>query len=189
MRKFSVAVMLVAMTLLLAACKSGSKSNEQPGDIAVYQVDDVLANGEELVGHESEVEGICTHICAHGARKIFLMGSNDDNTLRIESAGDIGAFDQGCVNNKVLVKGTLEESRIDEAYLKEWEESELAKTAEQHGSGDAGCDTEKKARGESGNSALQRIDDFRNRIAAEKEKSGKEYLSFYHLAATGYEVL
>ena len=189
MRKFSAAMMLVVLTLIIVSCKSGNKSTVQPSEVAVYQVDDVLANGDELVGQEIEVEGLCTHICAHGARKIFLMGSNDDNTLRVESGGDIGAFDQSCVNNKVLVKGTLEESRIDEAYLKEWEESELAKTAEQHGNGDAGCDTEKKARGESGNSALQRIDDFRSRIAAEKEKSGKEYLSFYHLAATGYEVL
>ena len=157
-------------------------------EITVYQIDDVLANGDDLVGQAVELEGVCTHICKHGGRKIFLMGSDDNNTIRIES-GDLGPFDQKCVNSLVRVQGTLVESRIDEAYLKAWEERELAKTVEQHGDGEAGCSTEKKARGETGNSTLERIEGFRNRIAAEKEKSGKEYLSFYHIEATGYEIL
>ena len=115
------------------------------------------------------------------------MGSDDNNTIRIES-GDLGAFDQKCVNSVVRVKGTLVESRIDEAYLKNWEDTEKAKTAEKHGEDEGGCSTEKKARGETGNSTLERIESFRNRILAQKEKTGKDYLSFYHIDATNYEI-
>ena len=73
--------------------------------------------------------------------------------------------------------------------MKAWEERELAKTDEKHGEGEAGCSTEKKARGETGNSALERIEGFRNRIAAEKDKSGKDYLSVYHINAESYEII
>lgn len=190
MKKITFIAMMLSVSFMLFSCKSGNKTNEETAEVPVevFQVDDVLANGGELIGKEVELEGVCTHICKHGGRKIFLMGSDDNNTIRIES-GDLGAFDQNCVNSVVRVKGTLVESRIDEAYLKAWEERELAKTAEQHGDGEAGCSTEKKARGETGNTALDRIEGFRNRISAEKEKSGKEYLSFYHIDATNYEIL
>ncbi len=191
MKKFSIIAMMLAVSLMVFSCKSGNKTNNETTTTpveTVYQVDDVLANGDALIGEEVELEGVCTHICKHGGRKIFLMGSDDANTIRIES-GDLGAFDQKCVNSIVRVKGKLVESRIDEAYLKAWEDKEKAKTAEKHGEGEAGCSTEKKARGENGNTALERIEGFRNRIKAEQEKSGKDYLSFYHIEATGYEIL
>lgn len=191
MKRISFIAMMLSLCFIAFSCKSGNKSNETanaPQEVGVYQIDDVLADGDNLIGQEVEVEGVCTHICKHGGRKIFLMGSDDNNTIRIES-GDLGAFDQKCVNSLVRVKGKLVESRIDEAYLKAWEERELAKTAEKHGEGEAGCSTEKKARGETGNSALERIEGFRNRIAAEKDKSGKDYLSFYHINAESYEII
>ena len=192
MRRISFIAMMLSVCFIAFSCKSGNKSANVSTDVtpevAVYQVDDLLADGDNLIGEEIEVEGVCTHICKHGGRKIFLMGSDDNNTIRIES-GDLGAFDQKCVNSLVRVKGKLVESRIDEAYLKAWEEKELAKTAEKHGDGEAGCSTEKKARGETGNSVLERIEGFRNRIAAEKAKSGKDYLSFYHIDAESYEII
>ena len=192
MRKMTFIAMMLGIGFIAFSCKSGNKAANveanAPAEVTVYQIDDVLANGDELIGQEVELEGVCTHICKHGGRKIFLMGSDDNNTIRIES-GELGAFDQKCVNSLVHVKGKLVESRIDEAYLKTWEEEELAKTAEQHGDGEAGCDTEKKARGETGNSALERIESFRNRINAQKEKNGKDYLSFYHIEAQSYEIL
>ena len=189
MKKISFVAMVLSICFLAFSCKSGNKNvSETPVEVTVYQVDNLLADGDSLIDQVVEVEGVCTHICQHSGRKIFLMGSNDDNTIRIES-GELGAFDQNCVNNIVRVKGKLIESRIDEAYLKSWEESELAKTAEQHGDGEEGCSTEKKARGETGNSTLERIESFRNRIEAEKEKSGKDYLSFYHIDAESYEII
>ena len=92
------------------------------------------------------------------------------------------------MNNNVTVKGILKEERIDEAYLVDWENRVKANTQEHHGDGEGGCDTEKNARGETANTAEGRIADFRAKIAAEKEATGKEYLSFYHVVATSYEI-
>mgnify|MGYP003550070135 CR=1 FL=1 len=91
--------------------------------------------------------------------------------------------------NMEEIKGILREERVDEAYLQRWEASVAASTAEQHGDGEAGCDTEKAARGETGNTVEERIADFRQKIAARKEATGKDYLSFYFVEALAYEVV
>lgn len=186
--------LILATALLMVAC-GGNTSNKSKGEEAQAEVaatamdiDALLASAENLVGQEVDIEGICTHICSHGGRKIFLMGSDDTKTIRIES-GKFGAFDQKCVNSIVKVKGMLKEERIDEAYLKHWEELEAANAAEEHGDGEGGCSTEKAARGETGNTVEERIAGFRARIAERKEATGKEYLSFYFVEATAYEVL
>lgn len=152
---------------------------------ATLNIDDLLANGETLVGEEVEIDGVCSHLCAHGARKMFLMG--DTQTLRIES-GELGKFSQECINSIVKVKGVVKEDRVDEAYLQNWE-SQLAKQVkETHGEDANGCSTEKSARQEVGNTPEERIANFRTRIAERTEKEGKAYLSFYHVVATSYEI-
>lgn len=153
----------------------------------VYNIDKLLTDAESLTDKEIVMEGICTHICKHGGRKIFLMGSDDTKTIRIES-GKVGKFDQSCVNSIVNVTGILREERIDETYLINWENRLKTKSEEQHGEGEAGCDTEKKARGESASTDDKRIADFRTKIATRKAQSGKEYLSFYYVEATKYTV-
>ena len=80
------------------------------------EVDSLLANADSLAEKNITVQGICTHTCKHGAKKIFLMGSDDTQTIRFE-AGELGQFSHDCVNRIVEVNGILKEQRIDENYL------------------------------------------------------------------------
>lgn len=180
--------LLILATVALFAISCGGNRAKSVTAEAVVEVETLLASATEYVDKIIEVEGICTHICQHGARKIFLMGSDETKTIRIES-GDLGAFDQKCQNSIVKVIGTLCEERIDEAYLQNWEAAVAANSAEQHGDGESGCETEKKSRGETGSTTAERIADFRAKIAARKAAEGKEYLSFYYVVAQAYEVL
>lgn len=154
---------------------------------AALEIDELLASADSLAGKTVTIEGVCTHTCRHGARKIFLMGSDDTQTVRVES-GELGSFDPQCVNRIVRVTGTLDEQRVDEAYLAAWEEQTKAQTGERHGTTEAGCDAEKAARQETGATVAERIADFRAKIAARKAAEGKDYLSFYYVAATSYEI-
>ena len=151
------------------------------------EVDSLLSDADALVGKEVTIEGVCTHTCKHGATKIFLMGSDDTQTIRVE-AGKLGSFSSKCVNAIVRVKGILKEQRVDEAYLQNWEAQLKAQAQEKHGDSEAGCDSEMKARGEKANTAEGRIADFRKKIAARKIKTGKDYLSFYYMEANSYEI-
>ena len=154
---------------------------------AALEIDELLASADSLAGKTVTIEGVCTHTCRHGARKIFLMGSDDTQTVRVES-GELGSFDPQCVNRIVRVTGTLDEQRVDEAYLAAWEEQTKAQTGERHGTTEAGCDAEKAARQETGATVAERIADFRAKIAARKAAEGKDYLSFSYVTATSYEI-
>lgn len=183
------AILGFAFTVTSCSNKSHSQSSdkETATTTSALEVDNLLAGAENNVDKEITVEGVCTHICKHGGRKIFLMGSDDTQTIRIEG-GQVGKFDQKCVNSIVAVTGTLKEQRIDEAYLQNWESTLKAKAEEKHGEGEAGCSTEKKARGETANSPEARIADFRSKIEKRKADTGKDYLSFYYVEAASYEI-
>lgn len=176
----------------MQSCKSGSKSastTQATTNTQLLQVDDMLKNAGQLTGQTVEIEGICTHICAHGGGKKFLMGSDDTHTIRIEAGSKIGKFKPETVNSVVRIKGKLVEERIDEAYLTQWEEKVKAQTAEKHGDSEAGCSSEQKARGEAvAHSTSERINNFRKRIAERQAKEGKDYLSFYHIDAESYTI-
>lgn len=189
-----VPMLLFAVTANFVACTShsGQKAESALSENAgqFLTVDDVLIQNGVKPGDRVKLEGVCTHICSHGGRKIFLMGSDDTQTIRIEATTEIGKFGQNTVNNIVRVEGKLVEDRIDENYLTAWEERLRQQTEEKHGkAGENGCSSEQKARGENQVSTpQQRIDNFRTRIAKRHEKEGKDYLSFYHIEATSYEV-
>ena len=191
-KKLTIAIPIMAMTFIGTSCgnkqqKSASEATTEQSASSALEIDSLLANAESLAGQEVTIEGVCTHTCKHGAKKIFLMGSDDTQVIRVE-AGTLGTFDPKCVNSIVRVTGTLKEQRIDEAYLQNWEAQLKAQAAEKHGTGEAGCDSEKKARGETANSPEARIADFRAKIADRKAETGKEYLSFYFMEADSYEV-
>ena len=61
---------------------------EQSG---AMEIDSLLANAETLADQAVTIEGVCTHACKHGATKIFLMGSDDTQMIRVE-AGKLGLF-------------------------------------------------------------------------------------------------
>ena len=179
-KRLNIAIALLAVALIGTSCgnkqqKSSSDTTTEQATSSALEIDSLLANAESLAGQEVTIEGVCTHTCKHGARKIFLMGSDDTQVIRVE-AGTLGAFDPKCVNSIVRVTGTLKEQRIDEAYLQNWEAQLKAQAAEKHGDGEAGFVSEKKAREETA------------KIADRKANSGKEYLSFYFMEANSYEV-
>ena len=184
--------LLLGMTLGLASCGDNSNKNKEQASAeevtpAALEVDQVLADPDSLVGDTIKVEGICTHICKHGGGKIFLMGSDDTKTLRVEAGESIGSFPQETVNSIVRVTGVLVEDRIDEDYLTQWE-ARIADQAKET-QGKSGCAADMKANAEAeANSVRERIANFRSRIAERTEKEGKPYVSLYHMEGLSYEI-
>ena len=113
-KKLSIAIALLAVAVIGTSCgnkqqKSSSDTTTEQTTSSALEIDSLLANAENLAGKEVTIEGVCTHTCKHGAKKIFLMGSDDTQVIRVE-AGTLGAFDPKCVNSIVRVTGTLKEN-------------------------------------------------------------------------------
>ena len=119
--------------LFLASCAKTTEKAE-----TIYTIDEVYAQADSLLGDTILFQGVCTHLCKHGGRKAFLMGSDESRILRVEGA-KMGNFDAACINNIVRVKGVLH------AFEVQPEPVVSDNPAEQHGTDGNGCETEKKA--------------------------------------------
>lgn len=185
-------LLLLAFISLMAfsSCTGNKKTADTDVEQTTLSIDDLLAVAEQEIDKVVEVEGVCTHICSHGGKKLFLMGSDDSKTIRVESSDALGAFKPECANAMILVKGKLKEERIDEAYLMKLENELAEGTAKEHGEDGEGCETEQKAHGQdSVSNETERIKNFRARIAERNTTEGKDYLSFYYIEAEEYSIL
>lgn len=193
MKKVNLLLIALASVMAFSSCNSNKKTeteNETETIQTIVTVDELLANAEQEIDNVVLLEGVCTHICSHGGKKLFLMGDDDSKTIRVEASDDIGAFKPESVNSIVKVKGTLKEERIDEAYLTQWEARLAEGVVDEHGEDGEGCETELKAQGqEELDSETARIKDFREKIAVRNETEGKNYLSFYYVEAIEYTIL
>lgn len=191
--------MIAALCVMFVSC--GGNSSKGASDApATVSVDEVLANADSMLGDTIVIEGVCSHLCAHGGKKAFVAGSADSIMLRCEAYPIMGEpFSKDAIRRPVKVRGILCEERIDEAALQEMirKNNELMAAAEENGvpadstsHAKSGCTTERAAKGQRDLTSFDdRINDFRNKIAARQAKEGKDYLSFYYLQTVDYEIL
>lgn len=205
MKKNILISLAVAASAILYSCgnSSSNSAQETADDTSAMTVDQVLSDAQQLVGDTITVEGVCSHLCKHGGRKAFVLGSADSLLLRCEAFPVMGTpFSNDAVHKPIAVKGILKEERVDENTVAEMEHQyatlnsqndaadQFNETTEKAAEPTGGCDTERAARGQQQlNSLADRIADYRARIAARNEKEGKAYLSFYYLEAISYEIL
>lgn len=116
--------------LALAAVVSCTSPNNRKKDaklaeLPVLSVEEIQAQGKDLVGKEVVIKGTVTHVCKESGARCFVMGASEDNSIRIE-AGKIGSFSQEQMGSGIQVRGILREVKLDEADLAEMEKSAAA---------------------------------------------------------------
>ena len=131
--KKSIFILAAVALLAMVSCnnKAQENQNQESAATVALSVDDILAKGDSLVGKTVTVEGVCTHICKHGGKKLFMMGTDDTKMLRAEAC-ELGSFPAEVVNSLVSVTGTLEEDRIDEATIQRMQEKYKIQSGEKN---------------------------------------------------------
>jgi len=86
--------------------------------LAIVSFDDQAGN---YVGKEVQISGLVNHTCKHGGKRMFLIDTETEQTVKIETGENIASFDAELEGSEVLVTGIINELIIDEAYLLEWE--------------------------------------------------------------------
>ncbi|WP_340114241.1 hypothetical protein [Maribellus mangrovi] len=95
------------------AKKSETKSEDTPKEVVVMSVDQVLEQASDLAEKEIAVKGTVMHVCQQGGQRCFLMGSNEDITIRVEAGEKIGAFSQEQMGSELEITGVLKEVLTD----------------------------------------------------------------------------
>lgn len=123
---------LAAALLTFTACNKPAQQVQK-----VYSIDELYSQADSLLGDTIYFQGICSHLCKHGGRKAFLMGSDESRILRVEGA-KMGNFAPECINNLVRVRGILH-------FVEVVPDENATDDGLKHGTDDNGCETEKKA--------------------------------------------
>lgn len=191
-----------AAILTFAATGCSSKASTETAEADAITVDTILANPEAFVGQTVTIEGVVSHLCKHGGRKAFLLGSDDNTMIRCDATPEMGnVFPQETIHQPLRVTGVVMESRLDEQVIRGLEQDrqgQIERIAEQQGQEEAenykntptGCETERKAAGQAEvETFAAQMADYRQRIAQRDSLEGKPYLSTYYIQATAYEIL
>lgn len=193
MKKYLVA--LLAMIFVLSACENQQKkeaaSEEEVvliEEIVPVSLSDFDVKAEELVGKQVMLTGTVDHVCKHGGQRMFVIETGSEGRVKVTPDENIAAFKTDLEGQHVKLVGIVEEQRIDEDYLKEWEEEIMAGVdmGDDKGEGShLGGNTEKGGSDADMEEEMEKVNNLRQEIA----ESGKGYLAYYSVLCTEYEVV
>ncbi|MCF6171362.1 MAG: hypothetical protein L3J66_10330 [Bacteroidales bacterium] len=195
MKKFIIAIM--AFAFFAVSCENSktasTQDNAKTEEINVEEITPVnLAEFdsvvENLVGKKIVVTGTADHICKHGGQRMFIVDTGSEGRVKVTPDENVAAFNTDLEGQSLKIVGIVEEQRIDEAYLREWEEEILsdADMGDDKGEGShIGGNVEKGGSDADKNEEMEKVNNLREMLA----ESGKDHLSFYSILCVEYEIL
>ena len=194
MKKYLLFIAVIAM--VVTSCENVDKSKETMENTKAVVVDEItpllVAEFDEqagnYVGKKIKMKGTVDHICKHGGQRLFLVSEDSEARIKITPDEEIAAFNAELEGNKLVLVGIVEEQRIDEDYLREWEEEIKSGSdmADDKGEGShLGGTVEKGGEGADMAEEMEKVNNLRQMI----KESGDDHLSFYSVLCTSYDVI
>ncbi|MDR0823689.1 MAG: hypothetical protein LBN74_01240 [Prevotella sp.] len=179
MKKF---LTIIVFALCLSACGNKKANTNEvvaeekitvDSNLPVYELDDLLAVADQQVDKEVIVKGFVTHTCKHSGKRCFIVGNNENASMRVEAGGNIGGFNRELVGSELAINGIVKENRLTKEYINRMEEELKGGTLKEDGSAES-CQAE-----------LNNINEMRKWM----KDNNKDYYSIYYLNGTNYEVI
>ena len=188
-------IAIISLVFLLAACQNEKPKEEAKNteteqvtvEVIPVTVMDFETKAGDLVGKTISISGTVDHVCEHGGQKMFLIETGSENRVKITPDENISAFKSEWEGQDIMVTGIVEEQRIDEDFLKEWEQQVMSDEDMGDDKGEGkhlGGNMEKGGEDADKTMELEKINNLRQQI----EASGKEYLSFFTVLCTDYQL-
>lgn len=168
-------VFTVIVLGVLSSCNQSVKKGvkkEVVNQIAPITIPQVMEIAEQNIGKTVFFKGMVEHVCAHSGRRCILSDESGKLSLRVEAKGDIKGFNRELAGSVIAIKGILQENKLSQEYINDWEEKLKAKQDVENG-------------GESCSSEMTNIQQMRDWM----KKNNKEFYSIYFVNGTSYEIL
>jgi hypothetical protein len=95
-----------------------------------------MANPEQYIGKEITVEGMVTHVCQHGGKRLHLSETDSEVKLRVRAGENIGQFERELEGSNVQLSGKFVEERMDQAYVDRLKSGEAEEGTHEHHEGE-----------------------------------------------------
>ena len=176
----------ILLAIVVAACLScnrmATEETAARNDTVSLTVTTFLVQADSCVDKPVVIEGIVSHICKHGGKRLFLADEKDSLRVEVTTGPSIAKFDDALSGSRLRVTGILKEERIDAKYLNEWE-AEVKKPEENHAVG-----IHTGAKGHEDQGVQEKLDQI-NALREELKNSGKDHLSFFSVEAVSFTEL
>lgn len=194
---------IAALAFFAVSCENTTSKKEDNNKQEMVISDEIIAVSmldfdslvESLSGRKITISGTVDHVCKHGGQKLFIVDENSDTRIKITPNDEIAAFNTELVGETIKITGIVEEMRVDEDYLIEWEEEVKAGAEEdvvgegkRHGDGKGESADEGDHSEEQEDIDIQDELDQIARMRTRVEESEKGYLSFYSILALEYKI-
>ena len=119
--------LLFALTLL-ASCGQGDNKTQSVSDqeFKSIKVSEFISDAGPFVDDTVKISGTVVHVCRYGGQKMFIIGEDGEDRVRITTGEDITEFDVALEGDTIEVTGIVKEIIINETYLAE-QEAEVTK--------------------------------------------------------------
>ena len=174
---------LAIMAICLTSCagkstekkdnNSDSTTVAQVSGLAVYRLDSLLAVADQLVDKKVIVKGSVTHTCKHSGKRCFIVGDNENVSMRVEAKGNIGGFNRELVGSELAITGVVKERRLTKEYINQYEKDVNEKKVKEDGSAET-CQAE-----------LTNINEMRDWM----KKNNKDYYAIYYMDGEEFSIV
>ncbi|MFP4047817.1 MAG: hypothetical protein ACLFT4_08705, partial [Bacteroidales bacterium] len=100
-------IWLAAIFAIMAfnACNTGEQEKQTKEENQALSVIQVMQNPEKYLDKEIKVEGMVSHICEHGGKRLHLSEGDSEEKLRVRAGKKIGQFQKELEGNHILISG------------------------------------------------------------------------------------
>lgn len=168
--KMKLNLLVAILALTLAACNNTTNNK---AEIEVLTVENTLEKAENLIDSAIVITGHVTHTCKHSGKRCFIVGEDENLSIRIEAMGNIESFGRDLVGNTIKVKGTLKERQLTAEYIDQYEAEVKAEAMKEDGSAES-CSSE-----------MNNIAEMRKWM----KEHNKNYYAIYYVDGTDYEIV
>lgn len=178
--KKQIWIAVMAAFIAISACNTGTQKKETKEKNQVLRVTEVMQNPEKYIDKEIKVEGMVSHICEHGGKRLHLTEGDSEEKLRVRAGKKIGQFQKELEGSNISVTGKFVEERIDEEYINKLRKGDVDDESHDHHAGEeheGEKETSKKE--DSHNQGVS--EDFIKEMQAKIDSTEKGYVSEYWL--------
>lgn len=179
--------MLIVLAGLFFACTNMEQKNDKETtrepEKKILTVNEVMENPDLYLDKEIKVEGIVTHVCQHGGKRLHLSAPDSDVKLRVRAGKKTGNFKREMEGSNVMLTGKFIEEKMDEEYINKLKSGNIKEDSGEHEDDDHEKETvikkEQDAKGVS--------EAFIKEMEAKIANSEKGYVSEYWLESIKIE--
>jgi len=181
-----LSITILAAALFSCSGQNGGEQSQTKEEQSILQITQVTENPARYIDQKITVNGMVTHVCKHGGKRLHLSQTGSDEKLRVRIGKNMTPFERELEGSTIRVTGIFVEERMDQEYLDKLKKG--SETAESHEHDEDHSHDAEQATGEQADVEQGQVSEaYIQELEAKINNSEKGYISEYWLTAESFD--